>query len=135
VNSRSKVQEILYVEDDPAAVYMFHEAIKELGFNVRVTAATNGKEAELMIAANGAILPDLIAINLKVHSGDSFGLLEAIRRSPRTAHLKTVVLAPPLSAEDEKRAVNLGVQEFFRKPFDLTIFTLIVGRICAIAGT
>lgn len=125
---------LLYAEDDPAAAFMFRQALRELGLNIRLAVATTKAEAmQCMAAAEATHLPDLVILDSDLHGEDGLLVLEEMRQTEQLAHLATVVFSSSRLAKEEKRAQDLGV-DYIRKPLDLSAFLETVRRICALAG-
>lgn len=125
---------LLYVEDDPAAAFMFRQALRELGLNVRLSVATCRAEAmQCMTEGEGACLPDLVILDSNLYGEDGFLVLEEMRKTEQLAHLATVIFSSSRLPKEEKRAHDFGV-EYIRKPLDLAAFLERVRRICALAA-
>jgi CheY-like chemotaxis protein/signal transduction histidine kinase/CHASE3 domain sensor protein len=99
---------ILLVEDDPAFAMILRDLVREMGFQCVAAASAN----DGLIAA-GQYLPSaiLLDVNLPDHSG--LGVLDALKRDPRTRHIPVHML----SVSDYKReALELGAIGYALKP-------------------
>lgn len=104
---------ILVVEDDPFVSRSLCIRIADAGYSVDT--AFDGMTATRQILAQA---PDLILLDLSIPAGDGFSVLNRLRTIPETAELPVIVLTASKRAGVEQQVRNLGVVEFFEKPFE-----------------
>jgi len=103
---------ILLVEDDSALREALSDILTDVGYEVEC--AGNGREALDRLSGN-APAPDLILLDLLMPVMDGWAFRDLQRRSPRLAHIPTVVLSasyPP----DAPRIRSLGAETVLSKP-------------------
>jgi DNA-binding response OmpR family regulator len=109
--------ELLLVEDSKSDVLLITETLRELSFPINVQVAVDGEKA-LQAFADGSTRPDLVILDLnipKVHGFDVLGRCS----SPET---RIVIFSSSSNPEDMRRSLELGAQEFVRKPIGLDEF-------------
>ena len=115
--------EVLLAEDNPADVYLIHEAFKEYGVECTVRTAADGKEVLTLISGAGDTWhPDLIILDLNLPRHDGIEILEKVRSNERIAHVPVVVLTSSDSPRDRLAAHELGATRYIRKPSNLENF-------------
>ena len=107
--------EILLVDDDELVRQSLHLLLAHEGFRVE---AAGGARQALELAASQAF--DLVISDIRMPEVDGFSCVEKLRELLPDANF---VLMTGYSEEDAVvRALREGVDDFFRKPFDLTVF-------------
>ena len=99
---------VLVAEDDEFLIEMYQLNLEQLGIDVQLV--QNGKEAIDLIDHSQ---PDLLVLDLLMPQIDGFGVLEHIRT--KKYQFPIVVLSNLNEEADEKRCLELGVQEYFVK--------------------
>jgi len=125
-----RVYRVLVVEDNPHIVSMYEYALRKLRsagapVEVAVEFAGNGHEALARLAEHPA---DLLMADLYMPVMDGFTLVERIRSEP-TLRATPVMVISGGDAEAERRALDLGVDVFLRKPVQ---FADIIGTVRAL---
>jgi two-component system response regulator len=113
--------EILLVEDDAGDTVLINEIISELSIPVNLHLARDGEQALLMLSDH-LFEPDLVILDLNLPRVSGYDVLE--RRPFRT--VPVVVFTGSASEADIQRSLNLGAQEYIRKPHDLDAYREIV---------
>ena len=122
------MSQILLAEDNPADVYLVHEALKEHGVACTVRTATDGKDVlTLLSSPDDNWCPDLIILDLNLPRHDGLELLEKLKSSETMTHVPTVVLTSSDSPRDRIRADQLGATLYIRKPSNLEQFLQLGG--------
>jgi DNA-binding response OmpR family regulator len=107
--ARDRVR-VLFVEDDPSVAQMYRLKLELDGYDVEV--ATDGEKA-LEIARSNA--PDIIFLDIRLPKLDGFGVLEALRKDPRTERLPVVILSNYSERELVNRGLKLGALDYLIK--------------------
>src|ERR1051326_7104235 len=94
--------------------------------------AVDGEQA-LMLARSEH--PDLLVLDKVMPKFDGFEVVRALREDPRTAGLPIVMLTERGGEEDVLGGLNLGVEEYMRKPFSPRELSARVRRVLARADT
>lgn len=105
-------RKILLVED--------HDSLRQvigtfLSRNFEVTGAKNGLEA--MSCLSQGLIPDVIVTDALMPDLNGFQLLANLRCSGMYANIPVVVISGSCNDDEELRFKQLGVREYFRKPF------------------
>jgi len=113
---------ILLVEDDPDHELLTIRALKRSNIANHVTVARDGAEAIEILFAEGAKLPQVILLDLKLPKVEGLEVLRRIRESEATRMLPVVVLTSSDEERDLVRSYQLGVNSYIRKPVNFNDF-------------
>ena len=113
---------ILLVEDNPTDEKLTLLAFRRSSVESEVTVARDGAEALAVLHADGARLPALVLLDLKLPRLDGLEVLQRLRADERTKLLPVVVLTSSREDEDIVRSYQLGANAYVRKPVDFTEF-------------
>lgn len=104
---------ILVIEDDADLRALIAQVLREDGFDV--TEAENGRVG-LELAS--VMHPSLILCDVRMPELDGFHTLGEVRRTPSNALVPFVFLSGVgVSAQDVRRGMNLGADDYLLKPF------------------
>ncbi len=104
---------LLLVEDQPD----MHAFIRELlGEQYQVRSAFDGHEALFALEAHPDI--DLVISDVMMPRMDGFALLAAIKQNEQWLGLPVILLTARAEAEDQLRALAIGVDDYLTKPFN-----------------
>jgi len=106
------MKKILVVEDAPS---LRKDILEMLGFEgFEAIGAENG-----VIGVQRAIehLPDLIICDIMMPEMDGYGVLEELRKDPRTAAIPFIFLTARTERVDMRQGMELGADDFLTKPF------------------
>jgi len=101
---------VLFVEDDPSVAQMYRLKLELDGYDVEV--ATDGEKA-LEIARSDE--PDIIFLDIRLPKLDGFGVLEALRKDPRTERLPVVILSNYSEKQLIERGLRMGARDYLIK--------------------
>ena len=104
---------LLVVEDHLELLMLMRQLLKS---TYRVYIARNGKEAMKVIAEKEL---DLIISDVMMPEMDGLELTRAIKENPNYSHLPIILLTAKTQEEDEKQALQLGADDYLKKPFRL----------------
>ena len=125
--------EILLVEDNPADVRLTREALLEGKVRNNLSVAADGVEALAFLRREGsyagAVVPDLILLDLNLPRKDGREVLEEIKADPSLRHIPVVVLTSSQAEQDILRAYDLHANCYVTKPVDLDQFIHVVQSI------
>lgn len=113
---------ILLVEDDPDHELLTIRALKRSNIANHVTVARDGAEAIEILFAEGAKLPQVVLLDLKLPKVEGLEVLRRIRESESTRMLPVVVLTSSDEERDLVRSYQLGVNSYIRKPVNFNDF-------------
>lgn len=72
--------------------------------------------------------PDVILTDISMPRIDGYGLLQALRGSHETAHIRVVAITVNGEDEDVKRGVDAGFDAYLTKPVDSGTLALVVAE-------
>lgn len=103
-------RKILLVEDDEALAQVYKSRLDIEGFETRWVA--NGEEA-LSVAIE--FKPELILLDVMMPKISGFDVLDILRNTPETAHIRIVMLTALSQPKDKERAESMGVDDYLVK--------------------
>lgn len=122
--------ELLLVEDSLLAGRLASAAIKQCGFEHRLTWLRDGQEAIDFLAQTGrftkAPTPDLVLLDLVLPTRMGREVLATIRQTPTLQTLPVVVMTGEAGEEDEAACRSLQVEAYLAKPLDMPKFMKII---------
>lgn len=111
-NAAAQIHEvrILFVEDDASVAQMYRLKLEMDGYSVDV--AEDGVTA---LEKARTTLPDIIFLDIRLPKLDGFGVLEELRKDPRTAPIRVVMLSNWNEEELIERGRSLGALDHLTK--------------------
>jgi CheY-like chemotaxis protein len=106
--------EVVLVEDNPADVLLFEEALKESDRQV-VVHHVNDAEKALLLLSDRRFQPDLVVLDLNLPRFSGYQVLERYARKD----VPVVVFTSSKSEVDTRCALALGAKEVIHKPGEL----------------
>ncbi len=101
---------ILLVEDDEALASVYKSRLDIEGFETK--GVYNGEEA---LSATIDFKPDLILLDAMMPKISGFDVLDILRNTPETAHVRVIMLTALSQPKDKERAEALGVNDYLVK--------------------
>lgn len=115
--------EILLVEDNPADVRFFREALHLAGIRHQLSVVTHGEEALMFLrrqrAHRNAPRPEVIVLDLKLPRVSGHAVLGAIKLDPGLSRIPIVVLSSSRAPQDQERSYDLEADHYITKPVGL----------------
>lgn len=125
---------MLYVEDEDAAVFLLETALKEAKIEVELRRVANGEEALAFLNRTGAYhdapRPDLILLDLNLPRKGGLEVLSEIQGSEALRNLSVIVFTSSSLANDRRRSLALGAQEYITKPSSFDGFLAAIKTVC-----
>ena len=120
---------ILLVEDNDLNRDMLSRRLSRKGFDVEF--AFDGQEA---VEKAKALMPDLVLMDIGLPVIDGYDATRAIKSDEATKAIPVIALTAHAMAEDRKRCLDAGCDDFDTKPIDLSrllekIQTLLGGNV------
>jgi CheY-like chemotaxis protein len=117
---------ILLIEDNPADADLVEEAFSEAHFACELSIMRDGAEAidfiENLDAGSPQPCPDLVLLDLNLPKVGGRAVLERVRSSPKLRKTIVLIISSSDAPSDRKQVMDLGADEYFRKPSSLTQF-------------
>ena len=131
--TRTKLYNILLIEDNPGDVRLTEEAFRESKKNVNLEVVTDGIEALKFLRKEEGYLdkatPDLILLDLNLPKRDGREVLEIIKTDRHLKRIPVVVLTTSKAEVDILKSYDLHANCFINKPIDFDNFFDIIHRI------
>ncbi len=105
---------ILIVDDQPANLTLLQRVLQKHGFENVHTLDDSRQVADTL----EAIDVDLILLDIRMPHIDGFGILTMLNERFGNDHLPVLVLTAQTDDETRDMALELGANDFLRKPFD-----------------
>jgi len=105
---------ILIVEDHPTMREAMRLVLEGEGFEI--DEAADGERALQIVRADP---PDLVFLDMNIPGSSGAEVLEAVRADPATAGVRVIVVTAD-GEEGRGRALSMGADEYFTKPFSPT---------------
>lgn len=118
------MSKILIVEDNEPNREMLSRRLERKGFSV--VAAPDGEEGYAMARSE---TPDLILMDISLPGMDGWQVIELLKAEPATRDIPTIVLTAHALVTDRSRAVEVGCNDYFSKPFDFQLLLETIGRL------
>jgi CheY-like chemotaxis protein len=115
---------VVLVDDEPHVLMILEKIIKPLG--CQIMTASNGLEALNIIKQHP---PSLIISDLMMPKMDGSQLFAALQDDPNLAKIPFVCLSSRAQEEEKVSALELGVEDYWAKPFSVKEIPLKVKRI------
>jgi CheY-like chemotaxis protein len=124
--------EILYVEDNPADVYLLREALFKLDDKMGFVNVEDGESAiELLMVS--LVPPCVIVLDLGLPKVDGTEVLKAVKSSPCLKKVPTVVFADNTGRRYVQNKGHIP-DLFLTKPTDLAGYKAVACQILALCG-
>jgi putative two-component system response regulator len=111
---RRRAARVLTADDQAESRTLLQRALTSLGYEVEVAADGIEALAKLPLGA------DLVLLDVRMPGLDGFEVARRIRADPVHGDLPIIMVTGLDSREDRLRAVEVGVNDFISKPFELT---------------
>jgi CheY-like chemotaxis protein len=124
----AKIKRILLAEDNDNDVELTLAALQECRLSNEVEVVRDGAEALDYVyhrghfADQGACLPCVILLDLKMPRVDGLEVLRQIKSDPALHHIPVVMLTSSREERDLVQSYDLGVNAFVVKPVDFNQF-------------
>ncbi len=125
--------EILYVEDNPADVFLLGEAIRRKSAAVMLSSFDDGESA-LSFLHGAKLLPCAIVLDIGLPRIDGAEVLRVLKSNPSFRSVPTAVFADQSVQRQMKKDGHLP-ELFLTKPSDLDGYDTVAGQILALCGS
>ncbi|RDC62567.1 response regulator [Adhaeribacter pallidiroseus] len=115
----SQINCVLLIDDNETTSFINRLLIERLKISEHLLMAQDGRSALNLLQerlASGAVLPDLILLDIKMPGMDGFEFFSAFKEKPEYASCLTVMLTTSQNARDLEQAKALGIPYFLTKP-------------------
>lgn len=120
---------VLIVEDDPDQAALADLRVTMSGYQVRVV--NNCKQ--LLEEFGARPLPDLILLDAMLPDGNGFEILASMRRHPKLALVRIIMLSALASHDYVRQGLALGADGYVTKPYSKTILAATIREVLGLA--
>ena len=122
---------ILLVEDNPVDVDLTRRAFARQKISNPIEVARDGEEAVAWMQRweEGAPLPVVILLDLKLPRVSGLEVLRQLKTHPRFSSIPVVILTTSAEESDVKGAYALGANSYIVKPVDFDKFQQVVQQV------
>jgi len=106
---------ILVIEDEQTIAELVADSLKQWGY--RVETAADGDEG---LAMAEATLPDLVILDLMLPGMDGWEICRRLKGNDSTRHIPLVMLTARRDERDVVAGLELGADDYLRKPFSMS---------------
>jgi len=114
IDPAMKGHRVLVVDDEPQVVWVLELALGSEGYDV--STARNGVEAMAQISANH---PELMVLDVMMPRMDGWSVMRELAKLPAEERPRVVMVTALASGRDRATAMELGVDAYVPKPFDM----------------
>ncbi len=118
VDSAGPAHRVLIADDQPSVRAALTRILVRQG--LEVTEMSDGPSA---LATARAMLPDLVLLDGSMPGCDGYEVCRQLKSDSRTALIPVVIITGDDSVADRVRGAEVGADDFFTKPFDVTELT------------
>ncbi|NLD06234.1 MAG: response regulator transcription factor [Synergistaceae bacterium] len=108
------VEKILIADDEENLVEFIGRALRKHGY--KVISAYDGDNALFLM---GEELPDLVILDLMMPLMDGWEVCRRAKSDPATRDIPVIMLTARSSTDDAVQGLDLGADDYMRKPFSL----------------
>jgi DNA-binding response OmpR family regulator len=105
---------LLIVEDDPGTASLLETYFQSQGY--RTNCIRHGEEAEPLAQESR---PDIVLLDIRLPGIDGFEVARRLRRHRRTSKIPILMLTDMQERSDRLKGLEVGVDDYIAKPFDL----------------
>jgi signal transduction histidine kinase len=110
---REAPDRILIIDDDKIIVEILTQSLTLAGY--AVSSAFDGEEGLALVRGQK---PDLILLDVMMPKMDGYAVCRQIKGNPETRFIPVIILTALTDRDDKLRALEVGADEFIRKPPD-----------------
>jgi chemotaxis family two-component system response regulator Rcp1 len=118
--------ELLIVDDNPADVALFTEALAGSKHHSQLSTVGDGVEALAFLYQRekyvNAVRPDLVILDLNLPKRDGLAVLAAMKAGPELRRIPVVIFSTSELRKDIVRSYEMGANCYVRKPGNLNDF-------------
>lgn len=114
---------VLLIEDEPALAMVIKETLETRGFCIHV--ARDGVEGWVLYHK---VKPDVCVVDVMMPRKSGYSLVEDIRKIDDLTPI--IFLTAKTQTEDVLRGLEIGADDYIKKPFSLEELILRINRIC-----
>ncbi len=114
---------VLIIDDSEDDILLTQMVLGKMGQNIRTESALSGEQG-LALLRNGAALPSLVLLDLKMPGMDGLDVLRTIRGDERLHSVPVVIVTHSDLESDKEACSKAGANSYLLKSIDLDKFTI-----------
>jgi DNA-binding response OmpR family regulator len=122
------IKTILVVDDDAEIREALATLLDRKGYHV-----LTAEDGDMALAVAEREAPDLVVVDMMMPKKSGFLVTERLKVRPNGP--RVIMITGNEGSRHQAYAETLGVDDYFRKPFDFGEFLASVQRLCPLAGT
>ena len=107
---------ILFIDDDADDTFLFREVLVEVDPALLFASAANGEEALQKLTAPGALLPQLIFMDLNMPRMGGKECLSAIKENEKLKSIPVIIYTTSSYVKDRDETMQMGATFYITKP-------------------
>lgn len=131
--AKSRIAEILLVDDNEDDVFLTREAFDAASLRVNLHHVDNGEKCLQFLRGEGGYAgvpaPDLILLDMHMPIMNGHEVLAEIVKDDNLRHLPVVVLTTSYEAADIRKMYALRCNSYITKPLDFDNFVKMIGQL------
>lgn len=131
--AKSRIAEILLVEDNEDDVFLTREAFDAASLRVNLHHVDNGTKCMQFLRREGVYAgvpaPDLILLDMHMPVMDGYEVLAEIVKDDKLRHLPVVVLTTSYEAAEIRKMYALRCSSYVTKPVDFENFVKMISQL------
>lgn len=129
------ITNILLADDDEDDLFMFQEALKEIGAPTSLVTASDGEQLMDSLNELNGNLPDVLFLDLNMPRKNGFQCLLEIRQNEKFSALRTIIFSTSYEAEVIESLYRNGADHYVRKPTEFNELKMIIERVLRIVDS
>ena len=107
---------ILLADDDKDDRILFQDILEELPLTTHFTTVSNGEQLMQLLNETGALLPDVIFLDINMPRKNGFDCLREIKRSEKLKFLPVIIISTSFDPAIMSLLYRNGALYYIRKP-------------------
>ncbi len=112
----SKPAVFLMIDDDEDDISFFEDILHQVDKNITLLRAESGQHAFAQLQCPGAVLPDLIFLDLNMPQMSGKDFLAQLQKEKRLAQIPVIIFTTSMLKRDIRETLDLGAVCFVTKP-------------------
>ena len=119
VKPMKTVKTVFMIDDDVEDQEIFTDTLFSIDESIQCVRPVDGRQALGALLKKGAVLPDLIFVDLNMPTMNGYEFLKEIKDHQRLNHIPVIIYTTSSDNKDKEKAKRLGASSFITKPSEL----------------
>jgi CheY-like chemotaxis protein len=112
----SQEKKVMIVDDEPASIKLFQEALKEINIKSDCQTASDGKDAFEKLKSKKEDLPELVFLDLNMPRMNGREFLAKFKKEKTYKHIPVIIWTTSSAQKDIDETTALGASYYLIKP-------------------